>query len=164
MKILIIGGGGREHALGWTLLNGKTPVSLFFAPGNPGMAVLGQRLDITDTDIEGLALFAERESIELTVVGPEVPLSMGIVDRFRKAGLRIFGPDKAGARLEADKGYAKSLMQRANVPTAAHHFCDTAESAGRALDDFDRRFGAPFVIKENGLAAGKGVTIAANRD
>ena len=159
MKILLIGSGGREHALAWKLSESPQQPELYFAPGNPGMAEMGQRLDIAVDDIQGLLLFAQREAMDLTIVGPELPLSLGIVDQFRKAGLRIFGPDAAGARLESSKAFAKELMQRQSIPTAGYRYCESQADALAALDEFS----APFVIKEDGLAAGKGVTIAADR-
>ncbi len=159
MKILLIGNGGREHAIAWTLSQSHHQPQLYFAQGNPGMAELGQRLDIEPTDINGLLLFARREQIDLTVVGPEVPLSMGIADQFREAGLKIFGPGKTGAQLESSKVFAKQLMAKYQLPTARYFFCENVNSAQTALDQFS----APYVIKEDGLAAGKGVTIAQNR-
>ncbi len=159
MKILVIGGGGREHALGWKLSQGDETHELFFAPGNPGCETLGQRLEIEVTDLQGLLLFAEREKIDLTIVGPEVPLALGIVDLFQEHQLTIFGPTQAGARLESSKNDAKTLMQKAHIPTAGYVFCDEAEFALQALTQFS----APYVIKQDGLAAGKGVTIASDR-
>ncbi len=159
MKILVIGSGGREHAIGWKLAQSKHQPELFFAPGNPGMAQLGQRLEIEVTDINGLAIFAEKEAINLTIVGPEVPLSLGIVDAFKAKNLAIFGPDKHGAKIEASKAFAKELMAEANIPTAGYSFCQTKEAASEALT----KYNAPYVIKEDGLAAGKGVTIAQNQ-
>ncbi len=159
MKILLIGNGGREHALAWTLSQSRHQPELFFAQGNPGMQELGQRLDIELTDLNGLLLFAEREQIDLTIVGPELPLSLGIVNRFQEKGLKIFGPDQAGAQMESSKVFAKDLMAKAKIPTAGYRFCETEQAALAALDAFQ----APYVIKEDGLAAGKGVTIAQNR-
>jgi phosphoribosylamine--glycine ligase len=160
MKILLIGNGGREHALAWTLSQSKHKPALFFAPGNPGMQELGQRLDIEMTDLNGLLLFADREKIDLTIVGPELPLSLGIVDRFQEKGLKIFGPDQAGAQMESSKVFAKDLMAQAQIPTAGYRFCNTQEAALQSLQEFR----APYVIKEDGLAAGKGVTIAQNQE
>src|SRR5262249_20225478 len=116
-------------------------------------------LDIAVTDIQGLRLFAEREKIDLTVVGPEVPLSLGLADEFEKVGLKVFGPKKQGAQLEASKAFSKALLAKYNIPTAGYHFCTTQNQALAILDEFT----APYVIKEDGLAAGKGVTIAQNR-
>ena len=159
MKILVIGNGGREHAIAWTLSQSKHKPELYFAQGNPGMRELGQRLDIELTDINGLLLFAQREQIDLTIVGPELPLSLGIADRFQEEGLKIFGPTQAGAQMESSKAFAKKLMADYNIPTAHYRFCTDQATALTALDEFE----APYVIKEDGLAAGKGVTIASNR-
>ncbi len=159
MKILVVGQGGREHAIGQMLAQSKHQPELFFAPGNPGMAALGQRLDIEVNDIQGLVLFAQREGMDLTVVGPEVPLALGIVDQFQKAGLLVFGPTQAGAQIESSKVFAKQLMRDHQIPTAHYYFCETWHEAQKALDAFQ----APYVVKEDGLAAGKGVTIAQNR-
>jgi phosphoribosylamine--glycine ligase len=159
MKILVIGSGGREHAIASALHRSAHRPELFFAPGNAGMAGLGQRLEIDATDLQGLAIFAKREGIDLTVVGPEAPLAIGIVDRFQADGLKIFGPVKAAALLEASKHFAKQIMDEAQVPTAGYAHCLDADAARRALDKFQ----PPYVIKEDGLAAGKGVTIAQDR-
>jgi phosphoribosylamine--glycine ligase len=120
------------------------------------MRELGQRLDIEPTDIQGLLLFAQREGIDLTVVGPELPLSLGLADRFREAGLKVFGPGQRGAELETSKRFAKDLMQKHGIPTARYRFCTERHEAVSALEEFQ----PPYVIKEDGLAAGKGVTIA----
>lgn len=159
MKILLIGNGGREHAIAHCLSQSRHQPKLFFAHGNPGMQELGQRLEIDQTDLNGLLLFAQREQIDLTIVGPELPLSLGLADRFRDAGLKIFGPGQQGAQLESSKAFAKALMARHNIPTAGYRFCEDQATALSALDTFT----APYVIKEDGLAAGKGVTIAQNR-
>lgn len=156
MKILLIGSGGREHALAVKLAESGHRPQLYFAPGNPGMEPLGQRLDIDPTDIEGLLLYARREQIDLTVVGPEAPLSLGIVDAFQAKGLAIFGPSKAAAQMEASKAFAKQIMEKAGVPTARYRYCTAGHDALEAL----RSFSPPYVIKQDGLAAGKGVTIA----
>jgi phosphoribosylamine--glycine ligase len=159
MKILIIGNGGREHAIAQALSQSRHQPELYFAQGNPGMRELGQRLDIEVTDLNGLLLFAQREKIDLTVVGPEVPLSLGISDRFREAGLKIFGPGQAGAQLESSKAFAKDLMAKYHIPTARYVKCPLdRHQTLLALDGFE----PPYVIKEDGLAAGKGVTIAEN--
>lgn len=159
MKILLIGNGGREHALAWSLSQSRHKPELFFAPGNPGMQELGQRLDISITDIGALLLFAEQEGVDLTVVGPELPLSLGIANRFQEKGLKVFGPDQSGAQMESSKAFAKKLMADYQIPTAQYRFCKEQSGALTALDEFT----APYVIKEDGLAAGKGVTIAENR-
>jgi phosphoribosylamine--glycine ligase len=155
MKILIVGNGGREHALAWACAQSPHQPELFFAPGNPGMAELGQRLEIDPLDIEGLLLFAQRESIDLTVVGPETPLEKGLVDRFESVGLKVFGPSQQAAQMEASKSFAKALMQRAKVPTAAFKKCDSERSALVFLQECF----PPYVIKQDGLAGGKGVHI-----
>jgi phosphoribosylamine---glycine ligase len=160
MKILLIGSGGREHALAWTLSQSRHKPELFFAPGNPGMRELGLRLDLQVDDISGLLQFAQREKIDLTIVGPELPLALGLADQFREAGLAVFGPGKIGAQLESSKAFAKDFMEKAKVPTAQFQFCLDQDSAIQTLSQFN----APYVIKEDGLAAGKGVTVAANRE
>ena len=156
MRILVIGAGGREHAIGQKLFESPQKPELYFAPGNPGVTELGQRLELDVLDIQGLRLFALREQIDLTIVGPEAPLAAGLADDFRKHGLLVFGPDQNGAQIEASKAFAKKLMQEANVPTAGYRFCETKQQALAALAEFN----APYVIKEDGLAGGKGVTIA----
>lgn len=155
MKILIVGNGGRENALAWACAQSPHQPELFFAPGNPGMSDLGQRLEIDPLDIEGLLLFAQRESIDLTVVGPETPLEKGLVDRFESVGLKVFGPSQQAAQMEASKSFAKALMQRAKVPTAAFKKCETERSALAFLQECV----PPYVIKQDGLAGGKGVHI-----
>jgi phosphoribosylamine--glycine ligase len=156
MKILVVGSGGREHAIAWKLSQSSTQPTLYFAPGNPGMASLGQRLDIDPLDVQGLLLYAKREGIDLTLVGPEAPLAAGIVDAFEAAGLFIFGPTQAAARMEASKAFAKEIMIEAKVPTARYVHCQTRAEAEAALSTFT----PPYVIKQDGLAAGKGVTLA----
>lgn len=156
MKILLIGNSGREHAIAWRLAQSKHQPTLYFAQGNPGMQELGQRVDIEVTDLQGLLLFAQRENIDLTVVGPELPLSLGLADLFHQHGLKVFGPVKDGAQMEFSKAFAKKLMLENHIPTAQYQFCSTKDEALEALNHFK----APYVIKEDGLAAGKGVTIA----
>jgi phosphoribosylamine--glycine ligase len=156
MKILLIGNGGREHAIAWSLSQSRHKPELYFAHGNPGMRELGQRVEIDITDLNGLLLFAQREKIDLTVVGPEVPLSLGIADRFQAAGLKLFGPTQAGAQMESSKAFAKKLMADYAIPTAQYRFCTDVETAFASLREFE----PPYVIKEDGLASGKGVTIA----
>jgi phosphoribosylamine---glycine ligase len=155
MKVLIVGGGGREHALAWKFAQDDPTVRLYAAPGNPGIAELAECLPIGAMDIHGLLAFARRESVALTVVGPEAPLAAGIVDAFRAEGLPIFGPTSAAAEIETSKAWTKSLMLAAGVPTARAESCSTIESARAAI----RALGAPVVIKASGLAAGKGVII-----
>jgi phosphoribosylamine---glycine ligase len=156
LKILVIGSGGREHALAWKLAQSPRVQTVFVAPGNAGTALDPQLKNIDLTDLDDLVQFAASEPIALTVVGPEAPLAAGIVDAFRAEGLRIFGPTKAAAQLESSKAFAKAFMQRHGIPTAAHR-------AFHALQDalaYVRAQGAPIVVKADGLAAGKGVVVA----
>jgi phosphoribosylamine--glycine ligase len=156
MRLLVVGGGGREHALVWKLKWEDHALDLYAAPGNPGIAELATCVPIAATDYEGLVDFASRQRIDVTVVGPEAPLAAGIVDRFRERGLAIFGPTRAAAAIETSKAFAKTLMLEAGVPTArAETHTDAAAARGAA-----RRMGAPVVIKASGLAAGKGVVVA----
>ena len=156
MKVLVTGGGGREHALVWKISQSPKVEKVFCAPGNAGIADLAEIVDISASDIDGLARFAEREGIDLTVVGPEVPLTMGIVDLFEKKGLKIFGPSKAAAEMEGSKAFSKTIMKKYNVPTAAYETFTKQDEAFAYID----KLGAPIVIKPDGLAAGKGVTVA----
>ena len=151
MKILVIGGGGREHAIGWRIKQDSPDVSLYFLSGNGGTLSIGENLSPDTDPVE----FGKQNSIDLTVVGPESPLVDGIVDRFRENGLKIFGPDKRCARLEGDKGYAKEFMKRYNVPTADYEEFDDFDSAVKYAEKIDY----PHVIKAVGLAAGKGSII-----
>ncbi len=160
MKILVIGGGGREHALAWKLAQGERVQAVYVAPGNGGTAVDGRLKNLPLTDPEQLADFCQAEKIVLTVVGPEVPLAAGVVDVFRARGLRIFGPTQAAAQLESSKAYAKSFMQRHGIPTAL--YATFTEAA--AAHDHVAKHGAPIVIKADGLAAGKGVVVAMTLD
>ena len=162
MKILVIGGGGREHALAWSLARSPQADQVFVAPGNAGTAgEFGvENVDIAATDINDLLEFAGSMGIDLTVVGPEAPLADGIVDRFVAAGLRCFGPTAAAARLEGSKTYSKEFMERHGIPTAAYQ---SFTEVDKALDYLQRRI-TPIVIKADGLAAGKGVVIAQNSD
>ncbi|MEA2761274.1 MAG: phosphoribosylamine---glycine ligase [Gemmatimonadaceae bacterium] len=156
MRVLIVGGGGREHALAWKLRRDDPDSELFAAPGNPGIAALAQCVPIGVGKLEELASFAENERIDLTVVGPEGPLEGGIVNLFQSRGLPIFGPTREAARIETSKRFAKELMTRAGVPTArATHHTDQIK-AKLSLAEFD----VPVVIKASGLAAGKGVVVA----
>ncbi|HSN39030.1 MAG TPA: phosphoribosylamine--glycine ligase [Burkholderiales bacterium] len=160
MKILVIGSGGREHALAWKLARSPRISKVFVAPGNAGTATEEGVANVALTAIPDLIEFAGKETIALTVVGPEAPLAEGIVDAFQAAGLRIFGPTRQAARLESSKDYAKAFMKRHGIPTAAY---ETFTDARQAHDYIDRN-GVPIVIKADGLAAGKGVVVAADRD
>ena len=160
MKVLIVGGGGREHALAWKLKQADPALELIAAPGNPGVAHLARCVSIRADDIEALAGLAEREGVDFTLVGPEVPLALGLTDHFRARGLHVFGPTKAAAEVETSKAFAKELMREAGVPTARAEIHDNAASAREAA----RRMGAPVVIKASGLAAGKGVVVARTLD
>jgi phosphoribosylamine--glycine ligase len=155
MKVLMVGGGGREHALAWKLLQDDPSLEIISAPGNPGLAELGRTAAVNATDIPSLTELARRERPDLTIVGPEAPLAAGIVDAFRAEGLPIFGPTAAAARIESSKSFAKELMLRARVPTARAERHTSIENAKRAA----RELGAPVVIKASGLAAGKGVIV-----
>lgn len=155
MKILVVGGGGREHALAWKLKQDGAS-EIIAAPGNPGIAAFGRCEAVAATDIDGLMALAQREQVAFTVVGPEAPLSLGIVDRFRDAGLAIFGPTQAAARIETSKRFAKELMLKHGIPTASARSFTTIPEAKAEV----RRLGAPVVVKASGIAAGKGVIVA----
>lgn len=161
-RVLVVGQGGREHALVWKLAQSPQVEKIFAAPGNPGIAALAECIPIEAADIQGLLDFARRENIGLTVVGPEIPLVKGIVDRFRAAGLLIFGPTAEAARLEGSKVFAKNLFRKYGIPTARYQvFSDLG-----AAKDYARSFtaaGQAVVIKADGLAAGKGVVVAADQ-
>ena len=156
MKLLVIGGGGREHALAWKLLQSPKVQTVFVAPGNGGTALDSRLHNLPITDFEALADFVQKEKIVLTVVGPEAPLAGGVVDVFRERGLRIFGPTRAAAQLESSKAFAKEFMRRHKIPTAAYETFGEAAAAHAHVE----RMGAPIVIKADGLAAGKGVVVA----
>lgn len=156
MKILVVGSGGREHALAWKLAQSKNIQVVMVAPGNGGTALDDRLKNIFITDPVQLADYAQQEHIALTVVGPEAPLAAGIVDIFRERGLKIFGPTKKAAQLESSKDFAKAFMQRHGIPTAAYHSFADAKTAHDYID----QQGAPIVIKADGLAAGKGVVVA----
>lgn len=160
MKILVIGGGGREHALIWKLSHDSHRPRLFCAPGNAGTAALAENVPIAAEDVPALLAWAREHRPDLTVVGPEAPLCAGLVDALEAAGLRAFGPCQAAARIEGSKRFAKEVMLAAGVPTARSRTFTSAEAANAALDTF----GLPVVIKADGLAAGKGVVIAQTRD
>src|SRR5262245_32156929 len=156
MKLLVIGGGGREHALAWKLAQSKRVQKVFVAPGNAGTATDVGLQNVDLSQVDDLVAFAKKNDIHLTVVGPEAPLSAGVVDAFQAAGLKIFGPTKAAAQLEASKDFAKSFMVRHKLPTALHRtFTDATEAKA-----FVQKRGAPIVVKADGLAAGKGVVVA----
>jgi phosphoribosylamine--glycine ligase len=155
-KVLLVGGGGREHALAWRIKRDAPKVDLIAAPGNPGIASLARCVKVAASDVEGLLRLAREESVAVTIVGPEAPLAAGIVDRFRAEGLAIFGPTAGAAQIETSKAFSKGLMERHGVPTARATICTTLDEALEAIESF----GAPVVIKASGLAAGKGVIVA----
>ena len=159
MKILIVGSGGREHALTWTLSKDQNVKEIYAAPGNPGIAEIGTCVPIASNNISELASFASKNVIDLTVVGPETPLGAGIVDTFRKQNLSIFGPEKRAARIESSKSFAKDLCTRYALPTPRWETFTDRTQAKRALDEL----GPPWVIKADGLAAGKGTTVTRDR-
>ncbi len=156
MRILIVGGGGREHALAWKLTSDSTKPQLYCAPGNAGTASLGTNLKIGAADLEGICDWCTTERPDLVVIGPEMPLCAGLTDLLEAEGIRVFGPNRAAARLEGSKQFAKEIMQAAGVPTAAYQTFTAPEAACAYV----RERGAPVVIKVDGLAAGKGVTVA----
>ena len=160
MKLLVIGGGGREHALAWKLAQSPDVETVFVAPGNAGTAVEPKLRNVPLLPHAGLIAFCRAEKIAFTVVGPEAPLAAGIVDDFRAAGLPVFGPTRAAAQLESSKDFAKAFMQRHGIPTAQYQTFADAEAAHAYI----REKGAPIVIKADGLAAGKGVIVAMNED
>jgi len=156
MKVLIVGGGGREHALVWKIAQSPKVTKIYAAPGNAGMAALAECVSVKSDDIAGLLAFAQAKTIDLTLVGPEGPLSRGIVDEFTKAGLRIFGPSGKAAEIEGSKKFSKDLMKKYHIPTAEYGvFMDKAAAVA-----YVREKGAPIVVKADGLAAGKGVVVA----
>ncbi len=156
MNLLVIGSGGREHAIAWRLAQSPKVARVYVAPGNAGTAREDGLFNVAITDIAELVAFARREHIALTVVGPEAPLAAGVVDAFRAAGLKIFGPTQRAARLESSKDFAKEFMVRHHIPTAIHRTFTDAAAAHSYVDDH----GVPIVIKADGLAAGKGVVVA----
>jgi phosphoribosylamine---glycine ligase len=160
MRVLVIGSGGREHALVWKIIQSKLVDKVFCAPGNGGIAQLAECIDLRADDVFGLLEFARKERIDLTVVGPEVALSLGIVDEFSKAGLKIFGPSKQASNLEASKVFSKELMEKYKVPTAGFKVFDDPDAAVKYIE----KIGAPCVVKADGLAAGKGVVVAKTVD
>ena len=158
MKVLVVGGGGREHALAWKLGAERSVSEVLCAPGNAGIAQVARTVDVPAGDVAALAALARDERIDLTIVGPELPLDRGIVDRFASEGLPILGPARAAAQLECSKVFAKAFMSRHAIPTARYRVCDDP-AAARAVVDSDE-LGFPVVIKADGLAAGKGVVVA----
>ena len=156
MKVLVVGGGGREHALAWKLAQSPKVQAVYVAPGNGGTALDSRLVNINITDVQALRAWAATEKIALTVVGPEQPLAAGIVDEFRAHGLRVFGPTKAAAQLESSKAFSKAFMKRHHIPTAEYETFTDAAAAHAYIDEK----GAPIVVKADGLAAGKGVVVA----
>ena len=156
MKVLVVGGGGREHALAWKLKQSARVAQVFVAPGNGGTARDAQLTNVPISDVKALREWAQAQGIALTVVGPEAPLAAGVVDEFRAHGMRIFGPTRAAAQLESSKAFSKAFMQRHGIPTAAYDTFSDPVQAHAYVD----RVGAPIVVKADGLAAGKGVVVA----
>jgi phosphoribosylamine---glycine ligase len=160
MKILVIGSGGREHALAWKLRQSPRVSQVYCAPGNAGIAAEGECLPVDVKSVESLLALAAQIKPDLTVVGPELPLQLGVVDEFTRRGYRIFGPTQSAARLESSKSFAKEFMQRHHIPTAHYAICDSPEDVGKALPHFHM----PVVVKADGLAAGKGVVICKSKE
>src|SRR5271165_1682767 len=160
MKVLVLGSGGREHALVWKLRQSPRITQLYCAPGNGGIAADAECVAADLKDVQSLVQLANRLRPDLTVVGPELPLALGVADEFQSRGWPIFGPTRAAARLESSKSFAKEFMQRHRIPTAKYSVCSTNEDVHEAL----KLFHAPVVVKADGLAAGKGVVIAATKD
>ena len=160
LTILVIGSGGREHALVWKIAQSPLVGTIYCAPGNPGIGQMAENVDIAVDDLPALLAFAQRKNVDLTVVGPEIPLSLGIVDLFEEYGHKIFGARRNAALIEASKAFCKDLMHKYNVPTAAYQVFTEPAPAVEFID----RIGTPIVIKADGLAAGKGVVIAQDRD
>ena len=164
MKLLVIGSGGREHALAWKLAQSPRVQKVFVAPGNAGTALESGLENVAITDTSALIDFARKEHVHLTVVGPEAPLAAGVVDAFQAAGLKIYGPSRAAAQLEASKEFAKAFMVRHGIPTARYAAFDRIDEAKAYVDREAAASRAPIVIKADGLAAGKGVVVAASRE
>ncbi len=160
MKVLVVGSGGREHALAWKISKSSKVKKIYCAPGNAGTEKLAENVPISPNDIQGLKTFASKEKIDLTVVGPEEPLTMGIVDEFEQMGLKIFGPYKIAAEIEGSKIFAKQFMERHKIPTGRYKTASSAEEARKIIRSGE--FPYPVVIKADGLAAGKGVMICRN--
>jgi phosphoribosylamine---glycine ligase len=160
LTVLIVGGGGREHAIAWRLHRDNPTLQLIAAPGNPGIATHAECVPVSATDVDGLLALARDRRVALTIVGPEAPLALGLADRFRDAGLPVFGPTQAAARIETSKAFSKDLMRRAGVPTARATICASVGEAERAIDELTGgRADMPIVMKASGLAAGKGVVV-----
>ena len=159
MKVLILGSGGREHALAWAVARSPRVMEIVCAPGNGGIAQIARCVPVDLKDLAAMVRFAETENPDLTIIGPELPLSLGIVDALGERGLRVFGPTRAAAMLETSKGFAKRFLQRHNIPTAAFAICAGAAEAEKAID----KFHPPIVVKADGLAAGKGVVVCDSR-
>lgn len=159
MKVLIFGAGGREHAIAWAVLRSPRVTELVCAPGNGGMAAIARCVPVNVGDLNAMVALVEAERPDLTIVGPEVPLSLGIIDALTEHGFRAFGPTREAAMLESSKGFAKRFMQRHKIPTAAYALCASAAEAKEAIEHFH----APIVVKADGLAAGKGVLICESR-
>ncbi|HEY6565815.1 MAG TPA: phosphoribosylamine--glycine ligase, partial [Pirellulaceae bacterium] len=165
MRVLVVGQGGREHALAWKIRQSNRVQEVFVAPGNAGTLADAENVDISETDIQGLLKFAIQNQIDLTVVGPEAPLALGIVDAFQQRSLRIFGPNKAAAQLEASKAFCKSILRHADVPTADYHVFTSAEAAAHFVRERypSETEDVPWVVKADGLASGKGVVVCRRR-
>jgi len=159
MKVLIVGGGGREHALAWKIAQSPKLTKLYCAPGNAGTAQVAENVDIPAEEVQALLKFAEREAIDLTVVGPEAPLVAGIADRFEAHGLPVFGPSQRAAELEGSKVFAKHILRKHAIPTGSYDVFDTVDAA----EDHVRKAAFPLVVKADGLAAGKGVIVCHER-
>jgi len=162
MRVLVVGNGAREHALVWKLVQERAVREVLCSPGNAGIARTGRVADVAAGDIDGLLALAQRERIDLTVVGPELPLDRGIVDLFTSHGLRIFGPSRGAAQLECSKVFAKAFMAKHGIPTARYRVCDDAATAHALIARGE--LGFPIVVKADGLAAGKGVVVAPDRE
>ena len=156
LKVLVVGNGGREHALALALKRDPGVVELHCAPGNPGTSAIATNHAVAASDPDAVTALARELGVDLVVVGPEAPLVAGVADAVRAAGIACFGPSAEAARIEASKKFAKDVMDAAGVPTAASRYCTTLDEVAAALDEF----GAPHVVKDDGLAAGKGVTVA----
>src|SRR5512134_220182 len=161
MRILVVGSGGREHALAWKLAAEPGVGEVVCAPGNAGIAAVARLADVSAADPERLAELAARERIDLTVVGPELPLDRGLADVFQSRGLRVFGPSRDAAQLECSKVFAKAFMTRHGIPTARYRICDSSAAAHAIVASGE--LGWPLVVKADGLAAGKGVVVAPDR-